>query len=205
MGTVFGAGDHLPERQLAEQFGVSRGPVRDAIRLLERDGWVTLRPGRGSFVRTLTDNEVNDLYEARMVVEAASARLAAIRVPSTGCPDLYATIAEAEGVLADAHRTDRLSELTIRFHHQVSQLSGNAFLIGFSDRMRTLSRRIVVPLVPRIAPAAWREHTAIANAIRTGDAQQAESLMRDHLMWSRRVYRQAHADSRSAPHHQELP
>lgn len=199
------AGDHLPERQLAERFGVSRGPVRDAIRVLERDGWVSLRPGRGAFVRTLTDDEVDDLYEARMVVEAASARLAAIRVPSTGCPELYATIAEAEELLAGAHRTDLLSELTIRFHHQVSRMSGNGFLIEFSDRMRTMSRRIVVPLVPRIAPAAWREHAAIANAIRTGDAQRAEDLMRDHLRWSRRVYRQACADAQSAPRRRELP
>ena len=191
----FRPGDHLPERSLSERFGVSRGPVRDAIRLLERDGWVSLRAGRGSFVRTLSDTEVDDVYEARMVVESASARLAAIRVPSTGCPHLFEVVTEAEELLHQPDSADRLSQLTIRFHHEVSELSANTFLIEFSQRISTMSHRIVVPLVRHIAPQAWREHAAIANAIRVGDAMQAENLMRDHLMWSRRVYRQTGASS----------
>jgi DNA-binding GntR family transcriptional regulator len=191
----FCAGDHLPERALSERFGVSRGPVRDAIRLLERDGWVSLRAGRGSFVRTLTDAEVSDVYEARMVVESASARLAAIRVPSTGCPELLAIVAEAEALLPVRDASAKLSQLTMRFHHEVSELSGNSFLREFSQRISVMSHRIVVPLVPRIAPQAWREHAAIARAIGAGDALQAENLMRDHLMWSRRVYRQTGASS----------
>lgn len=186
----FRPGDHLPERSLSERFGVSRGPVRDAIRLLERDGWVSLRAGRGSFVRTLTDAEVSEVYEARMVVESASARLAAIRVPSVGCPQLLAIVAEAEALLPEQDVSAKLSQLTMRFHHEVSELSGNSFLREFSQRISVMSHRIVVPLVPRIAPRAWREHAAIARAIGAGDALQAENLMRDHLMWSRRVYRQ---------------
>jgi DNA-binding GntR family transcriptional regulator len=153
---------------------------------------VSLRSGRGSYVRVLTDDEVDDVYEARMVVEAASARLAALRVPSTGCPGLFASVTRAEELLAAPHpEAEALSALTLHFHHQVSELSRNSFLIEFSHRIRTISRHVVVPLVPRIAPAAWREHLAIAQAIKVGDGARAETLMRDHLNWSRRVYRQA--------------
>jgi DNA-binding GntR family transcriptional regulator len=191
---AYAPGDHLPERLLSERFGVSRGPVRDAIRLLERDGWVSLRSGRGSYVRVLTDDEVDDVYEARMVVEAASARLAALRVPTTGCPELFAIVTRAEELLTVPYPdADALSALTLQFHHQVSELSRNTFLIEFSHRIRTISRHVVAPLVPRIAPAAWREHLAIAQAVKVGDGPLAESLMRDHLLWSRRVYRQARA------------
>ena len=190
----YGPGDHLPERLLSERFGVSRGPVRDAIRLLERDGWVSLRSGRGSFVRTLSDAEVDEVYEARIVVESASARLAAIRVPSSGCPQLFALVDEAMELLGSPDHADVLSALTIRFHHEVSELSGNSFLIEFSQRIRTMSHRVVAQLTPRIAPEAWTEHAAIAQAIRIGDAARAEELMRDHLAWSRRVYRARQGD-----------
>ena len=188
-------GDHLPERLLSERFGVSRGPVREAIRLLERDGWVSFRSGRGSYVRLLTEDEVDEVYEARMVVEAASARLAAIRVPSTGCPQLFDIVDRANQLFARPDNVDALSMLTIRFHHEVSELSGNTFLIEFSERIRTMSHRVVATLTPRIAPQAWKEHADIATAIRVGDAALAENLMRDHLMWSRRTYRQSRSDS----------
>jgi DNA-binding GntR family transcriptional regulator len=137
----------------------------------------------------MTDYEIDEMYEVRMVIEAASARLAAIRVPSTGCPELLAIVAEAEELLTRPHTAERLSQLTIDFHHGVSELSGNRLLIEFSTRIRAMSHRAVVPLVPRIAPVAWREHAAIAAAIQVGDALQAETLMRDHIMWSRREQR----------------
>lgn len=185
-------GSHLSERMLAERFSVSRGPIREAIRLLERDGWVRFEVGRGSFVRQLSPDEVEQVYEARMVVESASARLAAIRLPAAGCPDLYAIVEAAEQLLAtDATAVDKLSALTLRFHHEVSRLSENSLLITFSEQMRTMSHLVVLPLVPQIAPRAWDEHRAIADAIRVGDSLRAEALMADHLEWSRRVRRQA--------------
>ena len=185
----YGPGEHLSERLLSERLGVSRGPVREAMRLLERDGWVSLHAGRGAFVRTLTDAEVDEIFEARVLVESASARLAAIRVPSAGCPELFAIVEESNELLAAGGHMGALSELTIRFHHEVSELSGNRFLIEFSHRIRTMSLLVVAQLAPWIAPEAWTEHAQIAQAIKVGDAVRAEELMRSHLAWGRRVYR----------------
>lgn len=186
----YGPGQRLPERAIAERFGVSRGPVRDAIRLLERDGWVSLAPGRGSFVRSLSSKEIDDLYEARTLVESASARLAAIRAPAGGHPELTAIVTEAMNLLGTTGAEPMLSELTMQFHHEVSELADNTFLIEFSHRIRSISHRVVADLTPAIAPEAWTEHQAIAEAINTGNPILAEDLMRRHLEWSRRVYRQ---------------
>src|SRR5687767_16025848 len=72
-------GDHLVEERLAAQLGVSRGPVREALQRLHRDGWITLRPRYGAFVNQPTMVQVDEFFEARELVEQSAARLAAQR------------------------------------------------------------------------------------------------------------------------------
>src|SRR5260370_27205876 len=77
VGAGLRPGQHLVESELARQLGVSRQPVREALHRLEAEGWIDLRPGQGAFVHVPTDREVDQLLDARELLEGATARLAA--------------------------------------------------------------------------------------------------------------------------------
>src|ERR1700726_852101 len=81
VGGRLGPGEHLVETELARQLGVSRQPVREALHRLEAEGWVDLRPSPGAFVHVPTDSEVDELLDVRALLEAETARLAAVRGP----------------------------------------------------------------------------------------------------------------------------
>src|ERR1700726_3467419 len=74
-------GQHMVETDLARQLGVSRQPIREALHRMEAEGWVDLRPSQGAFVHVPTDSEVDELLDVRALLEAETARLAAVRGP----------------------------------------------------------------------------------------------------------------------------
>src|SRR3954470_17355167 len=85
-------GARIVESELAEQMGVSRGPVREALQLLARDGFVDLRPRQGSFVHVPTQKEVADFFDVRRALETASVRLAAERITEEQARELRAVV-----------------------------------------------------------------------------------------------------------------
>src|SRR5829696_3902617 len=89
-------GDHLVEERLAAQLGVSRGPVREALQRLHRDGWVTLRPRHGAFVNQPTAQQVHEFFEARDVIERTAAQLAAERCTTEDAAALLRVCDEAD-------------------------------------------------------------------------------------------------------------
>jgi DNA-binding GntR family transcriptional regulator len=184
----FADGEHLRESDLAQRFGVSRGPVREALRMLERDGWVEWRLRRGAFVREPTTQEVEEFFEVRVLIEAESARLAAIRGSAEAEAALSPIIETATAALqANASPSD-LTGYTMRFHASVAALAGNRILTDFSNRLNNWTRRLMVPIVPKVSRQAWREHAEIKDAIAKGEAKQAEALMRAHVESSKRAY-----------------
>ncbi len=179
-GGVLQPGTRLIETELARQFGVSRTPIREAIRLLEADGLVVHLPRLGATVRSLDYAEVMELYEMRAVMESTAARLAARAASDVEISELAALNAE----MAQAGEDDGLVYVLNRqFHLTLLDAAKNRFL---TKAMATLQKTLLIlgpsTLVERArAKEAVAEHEAVLDALRRRDGQAAEDIMRAHI------------------------
>lgn len=172
-------GARLREVELATKYGISRTPVREAIRLLEMDGLVVHLPRQGATIRGLDYAEIIELYEMRMVLEGTAARLAA-RVASCAEIDALAAIHTA---FANAPSGVQAQDLNRQFHNTLVRAARNRFLLrAMSGMQKTLL--ILGPTTlsePDRLSGALGEHQAILDALRAGDGQRAEAAMRAHI------------------------
>jgi DNA-binding GntR family transcriptional regulator len=181
-------GDHLVEERLAEQLGVSRGPVREALQRLHRDGWITIRPRYGAFVSQPTPQQVDEFFEARELVERSAAQLAAQRCTPEDAAALLAICDEAEADLRRGVPPQQMAGHTARFHLRVLEAARNHVLLEFGQQLSHRSRWFFAPLVTTIAPRAWMEHREVAELIATGRADAAGAAMHEHVVLSRDTY-----------------
>jgi DNA-binding GntR family transcriptional regulator len=181
-------GDHLVEERLASRLGVSRGPVREALQRLHRDGWVTLRPRYGAFVNQPTSEQVNEFFEARELVERSAAQLAAQRCTGEAAAALLRICDEAEEDLRRGVPSQQMAAHTARFHRQVLESARNHLLLEFGEQLSHRSRWFFAPLVSTIATRAWVEHREVAELIAGGRADEAAEAMRRHVGMSRDAY-----------------
>ena len=175
-------GTELQEVALAEQLGVSRGPIREAIGRLAAEGLVTVRPRRGAVVRSLSKDEFLELYQVREALEMMAVRLA---VPRLG-PAEIARLEELIAAMDDhaAHgRVAEFFEANVAFHATLFEVSGNGRLqelygqlLGQMGRFRMRSLTLRGNLQRSVA-----EHRAILRAAKRGDAERAAHLMSEHI------------------------
>lgn len=179
------AGDRLRETELAERLGVSRTPVREAIRQLEADGLVTHVPRQGASVRGLDYAEVMELYEMRAVLEGTAARLAA-RAASEIEIDELATLNEE---LVRAGATPQAYDLNRQFHAALLDAAKNRFLTrsiqGLQKALMILGPTTLT--APERAERAVEEHRAVLDALIARDGVRAEAAMRAHIEAAQRV------------------
>lgn len=172
-------GARLREIELAERLGISRTPVREAIRQLESDGLVTHLPRQGATIRSLDHAEVVELYEMRAVLEGTAARLAARAASDIELAELAALNAE----LATAPAGAQAREINRVFHRTLIEAARNRFLIkAMSALQKTLL--ILGPTTlaePDRAVAAVAEHGAVLGALMARDGAGAEAAMRAHV------------------------
>lgn len=183
-------GDHLVEERLAAQLGVSRGPVREALQRLHRDGWVTIRPRYGAFVAEPTADQVTEFFEARELLESCTAELAAQRCDGDDAATLVRICDEAEADLRRSAPTPVMGAHTARFHRQVLVGARNHLLLEFGEQLSQRSRWFFAPLVATHAPRAWVEHRHVAELIAAGRGREAARAMRAHVIVSRDAYLQ---------------
>ena len=181
-------GDHLVEERLAGQLGVSRGPVREALQRLHRDGWITLRPRHGAFVNRPSAGQVDEFFEARELVERSATHLAAQRCTPEDAAALRQICDDAEADLRRGVPSQAMAAHTARFHRQVLVTAKNHLLLEFGEQLAHRSRWFFAPLVSTIAPRAWVEHREVAELIAGGRAEEAAEAMHAHVAMSRDVY-----------------
>ena len=174
-------GTKLPEAALCDIFGVGRAVVRNVLQRLAHDHIVQLRPHRGAFVAVPTPEETRQIFEARHVVEAATARLAALNATPRD-------IAALREQLADEHqavgRYDQPAwvRLASSFHLRVAELARNAVLQRYLEEIVSRCSLIVALYeVPGNAPCEHDEHKRIVECIECKDAEGAVLLMAEHL------------------------
>ena len=172
----------LTEATLAERMGVSRTPVREALKRLEQEGLVE-RSGRGVRVRERSPEEILEIYEVRVVLEAAAARGAALRRTPL---DLSRLEALHEQMLGVPDLADRVRSNT-RFHQALWRASHNATLEDVSTRLISHLHRY--PHSTLAFPGRWEqvlaEHEAIIAAVRDGDADRAAKASSEHMTLAR--------------------
>lgn len=173
----------LSERKLAGSLGIGRTPVREALRDLARDGVLEVRPARGTFVRRLSLEDVQELYEVRHSLEGMAAFLAAERGAT---PELVAYGPAFRAMIDDpqAHDPAETYEIGAEFHLEVVRSARNRQLLQIYEPLRLRFR--VAMRLPRYydherVRESVAEHLAVLDAIERGDGQTAQRLICEHL------------------------
>ena len=193
-------GDRLRETELADRLGVSRTPVREAIRQLEADGIVTHIPRQGAAIRTLDYAEVMELYEMRAVLEGTAARLAARAASEIEIEELI----DMNQQLATLGNAPQAFIINRQFHAALFDAAKNRFL---ARSMRALQMALLIlgPTTltePDRARQAVEEHSGVLDAIKARDGVQAEAAMRAHIEGAQRVrVRALRASAQTSPSH----
>nr|WP_281377684.1 GntR family transcriptional regulator [Saccharopolyspora hordei] len=178
-------GDRIFEQDLAAELGVSRVPVREAIRMLQSEGFVDVPPGRrGVFVRGLDRRQAQELFEVREALEVHAARLAAERAES-GDVAALADLAEQARRAFEAGEIEAMSDANAAFHDTLVQLSGNELL---ATMLEPLHGRLAYLFRMNLEPdRVCREHEELQAAISAGDADRAAAVAKQHVLSSRRM------------------
>ena len=175
-------GQRIVEAEVARQMGISRGPIREAIRQLEQDGLLEYHPRRGAVVSSLSLERIIDAYTARAALEALAARLASQRLTAPGIARLTHLLDAMRGY-AQQEDFDRLLQADVQFHELICELSGN---------------RILLRLWKSIGPHAWtlfsgahqrgyslhdlaERHQDVLAALQAGDPERAAEVAAAHI------------------------
>ncbi|HTZ03204.1 MAG TPA: GntR family transcriptional regulator [Xanthobacteraceae bacterium] len=173
----------LDERSLAQQFGISRTPVREAMAQLEREGFVRSVPRRGVYVARKSKREVIELITAWAALESMAARLVTESASEEEIASLRRMFATFENGELRAH-LDEYSEVNIEFHQAIIRLSRNGVLMELAENLFThmrMIRRKTIGEKDR-ADRSISDHIHIIEALETRDTVRAETLVRDHAL-----------------------
>lgn len=176
----------ISEYQLAEDLGLSRTPVREALKRLEREGLVQSVSGRGSYVTELSFQDVLEIYEVRLLLEPFAAGVAAKQMSEGDIQALERDV-EAARTAAASGRLDDAFRLDIRLHKSLVAATRNGRIDGILSQLDDQVHRIRVlaPHTPGRLDSTVDEHQAIVRALATHDVAGAEQAMRDHLLAAR--------------------
>ena len=173
----------LDERQLAQDFGISRTPVREAMAQLEREGFVRSVPRRGVYVVRKTKDEVVQMITAWAALESMAARLITQSASDADIAGLRRMFATFEDDKLHA-KLDEYSEVNIAFHQKIIELSGNQVLIQLAENLFTHMRMIRGQTIGEDdrVERSIRDHMNIIQALEARDTERAEDLVRQHAL-----------------------
>lgn len=183
-------GAKLTEALLVERLGVSRGPIREAFRILEEAGLVRQEKNRGVFVRSIPADEAAEIYDLRAMLEESAGRHLAAHVAPEQLRSLRTMVEQMERLVRDGHdgaAGDQYHRLNLGFHEALIDCVGNR-------KLSSLYRRVVKELAlmrranlagGRQIPTSASEHRAILKAIAAGDGDAAARALRSHVMLSK--------------------
>jgi DNA-binding GntR family transcriptional regulator len=177
------AGDAIDEQALAEEYGISRTPMREALKVLHAEGLVVLEPRRGCFVTELKEQDINELFPLMALLEGRCAFEAVKKAKPADIKrieDLHKKLEKH----AASNNVDAYFELNCQFHELVQKLAGNNWLERTTNDLRKflkLMRGRQLQLSGRLE-ASLAEHRMLLAAFQNGNAAAAEKIMHDHLI-----------------------
>ena len=190
---VFERGSRLTEELLARRYGVSRVPVREALRTLESEGFVVTRRHAGACVAEPTEQEAADLLEVRMLLEPLGAARAAQRRTEAHLKVLRGLVRLGQERARRGEGED-LRSLGGWFHETLAQASGSPGLIALLTQLRHKIAWMYAVEQPARPTDSWAEHGAIVDAVARGDAERARALAAQHAERATAAHRLRRAD-----------
>lgn len=179
---AFPPGHRLIERDLAEQFGVSRTPVRSALNRLSIEGYVEQSPHRGSVVKKLTVDDIKKLLDIREVLEGRVCKLAAENAKEEDKLELEKIINDMKQIV---RQNDYLKyyRLSGELHNTIMRCCDNSYLIELAEKVNLQTTRFQFRniLVPGRIEKSVEEHSAIVEKIISGNSIEAEECMKEHI------------------------
>lgn len=193
----FAPGAHLKEEELAEVCGVSRTPIRDALRTLSAEDYVRVVPNHGTFVSDYTERDIEDIFSLRAMLEGYAARMAAHRASPEQIAELREISDSVTKMLESGEEPDRVMWLNAnrRFHSIVTEAAN-------SERLANMIARLVEqPVLVRTAATFDRadltrsnqHHLDLVDAIADGNGDWAEAVMSSHILAAYQTYRRGFA------------
>lgn len=173
-------GERLTEDRLAEDFGVSRNPVREALRVAEAEGFVVILPRRGAVVASPSSGTIDDIFAVRERLEPLAARLAAERANPGDVATLRALLEKARRA-TEQQDLRRVAELNSALHLQILRISGNPWLSSIAKALYLHVQWVFRLTAKERAPHSWDEHIKLVEAIETGDGDRAELVALSHV------------------------
>lgn len=179
-------GTWVDEQKLAEQYGISRTPLREALKVLASEGLVILKPRRGCYVTEISPQDLDDIFPLIALLEGRCAAEAVAKMTPADLEQLTA-IHERLELSAREERIADFFEANQEFHKTIQELANNRWLLQVIQDLRKvlkLSRLHSLSLEGRLQQSL-EEHRAILAALKAGDAPQVEKAMHDHLLSGR--------------------
>ncbi len=177
-------GFRLKERELSAELGISRIPIREAVRDLSMEGFVTLSPRRGAVVTELKREDLDDIFEVRLALEVTECALAARRASDADIERMRACVAAADEAGAAGNR-DAVDAANGEFHDVLVEMGHNPVLAQVLEPLRNRLQWLLRQNLD--VTDICREHGEIADAIADRDEDRARELARVHVETSRRV------------------
>ncbi len=174
--------ERLMEIQLAEELGVSRTPVREALRKLELEGFIVMVPRKGAYVSDLSMKDIADVFEIRAALEGLAAALAAERITEEELETMERLLVE-KGEAINQNDIDKLVEVDTKFHETMYKASRNERLSSIISNLREQIQRFRLSSlsVPGRKKDSLDEHRNIVEAIQARDVQLARYLAQEHI------------------------
>lgn len=176
----YAAGERLLEVELARQAGVSRTPVREALRRLGEEGFVVVVPNQGVWVADPTPEGMEQAYEVREVLECRAVAGAAANVTPLLIARLEAKVAEEESIIQNRD-IDRYMTVNTDFHMTLAMGSGNEVMVDFIRRILMITGVYMAFFNPFFDETTLEEHRRIVRVVSSGDVEGSVAVMREHI------------------------
>lgn len=175
-------GERLMEIALADKLGVSRTPIREAIRKLELEGLVVMAPRKGAKVASITERDLNDVLEVRKGMEVLAISLACKRITGEELDKLEAIEQSFQSLIESGNLTE-LAEMDVKFHDTIYQATNNQRLVQLLNNLREQMYRYRMEYLKDIAVRRTlaEEHKAICEALRGKDESKAQNYVSVHI------------------------
>lgn len=170
------------EIQLAEELGVSRTPIREALRKLELEGFIVMVPRKGAYVADISFKDIADVFEIRAALEALAAGLAAERITDEELEEMERLVAEKAESIANQDM-EKLIKVDTLFHEAIYKASRNQRLTSIISNLREQIQRYRTTSLsyPGRMQRSLEEHRSIVEAIQSRDPQIAQQVAREHI------------------------
>ncbi len=180
---VLKKGDRIVEKQLCDALGISRTPLREALRILKSEGLIDLLPHRGAYVAQPSMQDIRELFDVMSILEGACARVASQKMSNAD----FARVDKLHQKLEkhfEQKDHEKYLEVNHKFHSLIQEMAGNKLLNELLDglRQKILLYRQRQLFQPDRFEASMNEHRLLLEALRKRDADAVESLMKTHLM-----------------------